>query len=165
MAVVGAAFLLAVGRALARIHVEHDDPRRSPLVHLVDPPAGQIGESGKVLGPAQPLRLEPAHLAGRSGRPGDRPVADHPAHCRVAAQPVGVVHILVAGQPSEYRLAQQARQSVATILAGARISKRIGTRVGQTHRVIQLAVSQQPGIGGDRRAAKLQQQATVEIEP
>jgi hypothetical protein len=29
----GAAFLLAVGRALARIHVQHDDPGRSPLVH------------------------------------------------------------------------------------------------------------------------------------
>jgi hypothetical protein len=56
MAVVSAAFLVAVGRALARIHVEHDDPRRSPRVHLVDPLAGQIGESGEVLGPAQPLR-------------------------------------------------------------------------------------------------------------
>jgi hypothetical protein len=32
MAVVGAAFLVAVGRALARIHVEHDDLWRSPLV-------------------------------------------------------------------------------------------------------------------------------------
>jgi len=81
------------------------------------------------------------------------------------AQPVGVVHILVAGQPSEYRLAQQARQSVPTILAGARLSKRIGRRVGQIHRVIQLTVRQQPGIRGDCRAAKLQQQATVEIEP
>jgi hypothetical protein len=165
MPVVGAAFLLAVGGALARIHVQHDDPGWSPLVHFVDPPSGQIGESGKVLGPAKPLRLEAPHLAGRSGRPRDRPVADHPPHCGVVAQPVGVVHILVAGQPSEYRLAQQARQSVPTILAGARISKRIGRRVGQTHRVIQLTVRQQPGIRGDRRAAKLQQQATVEIEP
>src|SRR6516225_2586335 len=64
MAVVGAAFLLAVGRALARIHVEHNRLRRSPFVHLVDPLAGQIGERGKVLGPAEPLRLKPAHLAG-----------------------------------------------------------------------------------------------------
>ena len=91
MPVVGAAFLLAVGGALARIHVQHDDPGWSPLVHLVDPPSGQIGESGKVLGPAQPLRLETAHLAGRSRGPGDRPVANHPAHCGIAAQPVGVI--------------------------------------------------------------------------
>ena len=57
MSVVGAVLLLAVGRALARIHVEHDDPGRL-LLHLVDPLAGQVGERGKILGPAQPLRLE-----------------------------------------------------------------------------------------------------------
>src|SRR5215469_14506730 len=49
MPVVGAAFLLAMGRALARIHIEHDSLWRSPPVHLVDPLAGQIGESDKVL--------------------------------------------------------------------------------------------------------------------
>src|SRR5271169_7262203 len=47
MPVVSAAFLLAVSRALARIHVEHDGPRRSPLVHLVDPLARPIGASGE----------------------------------------------------------------------------------------------------------------------
>src|SRR6476646_8207097 len=81
MPVVGAAFLLAVGRALARIHVEHDDPRRSPRVHLVDPPAGQIGKSNEVLGPGQPLRLEAAHLAGRGGRP---VIAGSPTTQRIA---------------------------------------------------------------------------------
>jgi hypothetical protein len=39
MAVVGAPLLLAIGRAFARIHVEHDYPRQAPLVHGVDPPA------------------------------------------------------------------------------------------------------------------------------
>src|SRR6516162_5760165 len=106
MAVVGAAFLVTVGRALARIQVEHDDLRRSPAVHLVDPLARKIGESSKVLGSAQPLRLEPAHLAGRSCRPSDRPVAHYPAHRRVATQSLGVVHVLIAGRPPEYRLTQ-----------------------------------------------------------
>jgi hypothetical protein len=46
-----------------------------------------------------------------------------------------------------------------------RIGKRIGTRVGQAQRVIQLAVGQQPGVGGDRGAAKLQHQTAVEFEP
>jgi hypothetical protein len=54
---------------------------------------------------------------------------------------------------------------MATVLAAACVSERIGTRVGQAQRVIQLAIGQQPGIGGDRRATKLQQQATIEIEP
>jgi hypothetical protein len=37
VAIIGAAFLLAIGRALARIHVEHDGLGRSPPVYLVDP--------------------------------------------------------------------------------------------------------------------------------
>lgn len=56
MPVVSAAFLLAISRALARIHVEHNDLWRSPLLHLGNPLARQIDERGKVLGPAQPLR-------------------------------------------------------------------------------------------------------------
>src|SRR6516165_4254005 len=52
MSVIGATLLLPVGRALARIHVEHDDPRRFQLLHLVDPLARQIGERSKVLRPA-----------------------------------------------------------------------------------------------------------------
>jgi type I restriction enzyme R subunit len=65
MAIVGAAFLLTAGRAFARIQVERGPRRRSPVVHLVDPMAGQIGERCKVLGPAEPLRLKPAHPARR----------------------------------------------------------------------------------------------------
>src|SRR6478609_1125312 len=52
MTVIGAAFLFAIGRAFARIHVEDDGLRPSPPAHLVDPLTGQIGERGKVLGPA-----------------------------------------------------------------------------------------------------------------
>jgi hypothetical protein len=58
--VVGAPLLIAVGRALAPIHVEDDDPRRAPPVHGVDPPARQLGECGEVLRPGQPLGLETA---------------------------------------------------------------------------------------------------------
>jgi hypothetical protein len=36
--------------------------------------------------------------------------------------------------------------------------------VSQAQRVIQLAVSQQPGIGSGRGTAKLQQQTTIEIQ-
>jgi hypothetical protein len=165
VAVIGAAFLLAVSRAFARIHIEHDYSGRLPLVHFVDPLAGQAGESGEVLGPAEPLRLEATHLAGRGRRPGDRAVADHPAHRRITTQPLGVVHVLVAGQPPEHRLPQQAGQPMAAVLAGARIGEQVTGRVGQAESVIQLAIGQQPGVRRDRRAAKLQPQATVEIEP
>jgi len=46
------------------------------------------------------------------------------------------------GQPPKHRLAQQPRQPVATVLAGARIRNRLGSGVSQAQRVIQLAVSQ-----------------------
>src|SRR6516164_7367198 len=91
--------LLAISRALARIHVEHNDPRRAPPVHGVDPSARQIGKSGEVLRLGQPLGLEAAHLAGRGSPTHWRPTADHPTHRRIAAQPLGVVHVLVGGQP------------------------------------------------------------------
>jgi hypothetical protein len=104
--IVGAGFLLPVSWALAPIHIEHDHLRCPPLMYLVDPLAGQISQRGEVLGPTEPFRLEPAHLAGRSGKAGDRPVADHPAHRRVVTQSLGVVHILIAGEPAKYRLPQ-----------------------------------------------------------
>jgi hypothetical protein len=85
MAVVGATLLFAVSRAFARIHVQHDNLRLAPLVHRVDPLARQVGEGSEVLQPHQPLGLEAAHLAGRGSPAHWRRVADHPAHCRVAA--------------------------------------------------------------------------------
>jgi hypothetical protein len=81
------------------------------------------------------------------------------------AQPVGVVHVLVAAQPSEHRLTQQTSQPMPTILASARVSQSIGARVGQSQGVVQLAIGKKTAIGRDRRAAKLKHQAAVEIEP
>jgi len=51
------------------------------------------------------------------------------------------------------------------VLVGARIGESVGTRIGQSQRVVQLAIGKQPRIGGDRGAAKLKHQAAVEIEP
>ena len=44
MAVPDAQLLLAMGRAHAGVHVEHDASRRPAAMHTVDPSAGQIGE-------------------------------------------------------------------------------------------------------------------------
>ena len=49
MAVPHAILLLAVGRAHARIHVEHDAAGRSSAMHKVDPLARQVGKSSEVL--------------------------------------------------------------------------------------------------------------------
>jgi hypothetical protein len=52
---------------------------------------------------------------------------------------------------------------VRGLSCAAPVRQSTGSRVGQAQRVVQLAVNQS-GIGGDRRAAKLQQQTPVEIE-
>src|SRR5262249_56254101 len=87
MPVPNAHLLLAMGRAHARIHVEHDASRRAVTVHKVDPLAGQIGNSREVLGCREPLRLEAAHLA-RGSRTALSPLAaNNPAHPRPLTHP------------------------------------------------------------------------------
>jgi len=51
-----------------------------------------------------------------------------------------------------------------SILAGTRIRKYFSRARSQAEGVIQFAIGKQPGNGGDHGAAKLQLQATVEIE-
>src|SRR5262245_37216794 len=67
-------------------------------VHKVDPLARQVGKSSEVLGRREPLRLEAPHLARRSRAALRRFAADNPAHGRIVAQALGVVHILVSGK-------------------------------------------------------------------
>jgi len=62
------------------------------------------------------------------------------AHRWIAAQPVGIVHILVVGQPPKHRLPQRAGQPVAAVFAGARIREHVTTCIGQVQRVMQLAI-------------------------
>ena len=83
VAVVGGAFLIAIGRADARVHVEHDAVRRAAAMHPVDPLPGEIGERGEVLITRQPLRLEAPHLAGGGRLLRHGPTADNPAHRRI----------------------------------------------------------------------------------
>src|SRR5680860_1450664 len=91
VAVVGGAFLVAIGRAHARVHVEHDALRRTAAVHPVDPSTGEIGEHGEVLIIREPLRLEPAHLAGGGCLLRCSTTANDPAHRRITAEAVGIV--------------------------------------------------------------------------
>src|SRR5271169_6601450 len=119
MTVPDATLLLAVGRAHARIHVENDASRRPAAVHKIDPLAGQVGKSREVLVCREPLRLEAAHLAWRSRAALSRFASDNPAHRRIMTQAIGIVHILVSGEATKYRLPEQPGQCVLTILASA----------------------------------------------
>src|SRR3954465_2636680 len=97
--VVGAALLIPVGRADAGVHVEHDPPHGAAGVNPVDPAPGQISQGGQVRPLGQHLGLEAAHLAGGGCIVRHRATTDDPAQGRIVGQPVGIVHVLVAGEP------------------------------------------------------------------
>ena len=113
----------------------------------------------------EPLRLEAAHLARRSRTALSRFAADNPAHRRIVAQALGVVHVLISSKTTEHRLPQQTDQRMAAVLAGARIGERLARHRAQPECVIEFAVCEQSRIGRDHGAAKLQHQSAVEIEP
>ena len=71
-------------------------------MYKVDPLARQVNKSGEVLGRGEPLRLEAPHLTRRSRALLRRFAADNPAHCRIVAQALGVVHILVSGKATGF---------------------------------------------------------------
>jgi hypothetical protein len=82
------------------------------------------------------------------------PTADHPTHCRLATQPLGIVDVFVACQPSKHRLPLQADPPMPDILSSACGGELTGY-VGQVHRVVQPAISQKSGIRDDHRTAEL----------
>jgi hypothetical protein len=99
---VGAALLLAVGRALAQIHVEQGHLRWLPLVRLIDPVAGQIDEWSKFSGwQSHFVSNRPIWLA-EAWAP---VIARSPTTQRIAGSwhsPSASFAFLVAGQPSEH---------------------------------------------------------------
>jgi len=134
-------------------------------VHKVDPLARQIGKSSEVLGRRELLCLEAAHLTRRRRAPLRRFAADNPAHSRIVAQAIGVVHILVSDKATKYRLPEQTGQCVPTILATACVGQNISRHLGQTEYVVEFTINQQTSIGGHQGSAKLVHQAAVEIQP
>src|SRR5262249_35995956 len=97
----------------------------------VDPLARQVGKSSGVLGRREPLRLKAAHLARRGRAPVRRVAANDPAHRRIMAQTFGVVHILVPGEATKYRLSEHPANACRPFLpvrASARTSLAIAVK-------------------------------------
>jgi hypothetical protein len=124
-------------------------------VHKVDPLARQVGKSSEVLGRREPLRLEALLCA-----------ALPPTIQRIAGSwRKRVVHILVSGKATKYRLSEQPGQCVPTILATAYVGPNITRHLGQTEYVVEFAIGEQPRIGGRHGTAKLEHHAAVKAEP
>ena len=159
------AFLLAVGRALGTVHVEDDAVGRLAFVHAVDPSARQIRQGLQVGVGRQPLGLEAAHLAARSGRTIETLTADDRPHGWVAGEPLGVVDILVAGEPPEYRLPKQPGQRVARVLAASAFEELRDRDLGEPEGIVKFPVSEQAAVRGDPGAVEFELDPAVEIDP
>ena len=159
------AFLRAVGRAHAAVDVQHERRSPPPGLHAVDPVPGEIGQGRQVRRRGHRARLEAAHLARGRGVLRHRASADDPAHRRIASEAVSIVHVLVAGEAPEHRLAKLGDQAVATVSPGAGVGENLGRHLREAQGVVEFPEREQPGIGGDGRAVEFQLQPAVERDP
>ena len=91
--------------------------------------------------------------------------ADDPAHDRVEAEPVGIVHVVVPAKASENGLAELPDKTVATVLSTTGVGESVSGNLGQSDRIIQFPVRQQPGVGSDLGTVEFKLQPTVKIQP
>src|SRR3954468_9885883 len=77
----------------------------------------------------------------------------------------GPLRHLVAGEAAVDRLAQEAEQAVADVLAAPAFGESRHGHRGQAEGVVQLAVGEQAPIRGDPGAVELELEATVEGDP
>src|SRR5437667_5881050 len=103
--VVRGAFLRAVRWAHAAVDVQDQRCSCTPHLRAVDPAPGEIGQRRQVRRRGHRAGLEAAHLARRRALVRHRTPTDHPAHRGIPSEPVGIVHVLVAGKAPEHRLA------------------------------------------------------------
>jgi hypothetical protein len=68
---------------------------------------------------------------------------DDRAHRGVAREPLSIVHILVSGEPAEYRLPKQPAQGVARVLAAAAIEELGDRDIGEPKGIVELTVRKQ----------------------
>ena len=109
--------VITIGVDLAKNVFRYTALTRVAVMNPVDPMPGKIGQGFNVRVGGQKLRLETSHLAGRSGLSLDSMAADDPPHDRVEAEPVGIVHVVVAAKASENGLAELLDKTVATVLS------------------------------------------------
>ena len=72
-----------------------------------------------------------------------RLAADDPAHRRIMAQALGVVHVLISGEPPEDRLPQHPDERMSAILAGSSIGERFARHRGKAERVVEFPIGEQ----------------------
>ena len=134
-------------------------------MNLVDPHSVHVGQGFNVRVGGQKLCLETSHLAGGSGLSFDGLAADNPPHDRVEAEPVGIVHVVVPAKAPENGLAELPDKTVTTVLPTTGVREYVPGNLGQSDRIIQFPIRQQPSIGSDLGTVELKLETTVKIQP
>src|SRR5215208_3299850 len=80
-------------------------------------------------------------------------------------QAVGIVHVLVAGEPPKDGLAKLRDQRVAAVLARPGIRKDLSGQVCQAESIIEVSKGEQASVGRDLGAVKFELQAEIERDP
>jgi hypothetical protein len=131
----------------------------------VDPGARQIGEGLQVGVARQPLGLEATPLAARSGRAIQPLTTDDRAHDGVAGEPLRVIDILVPGEPTEHRLAEQSAQRMACVVATATVEELCDRDLGEPEGIVEFTVGEQAAVRGDPGAVEFELDPAVENGP
>jgi hypothetical protein len=88
---------------------------------------------------------------------------DDPPHDRVEAEPVGIVYVVVPAEASENELAELPDKTVTTVLPTTGVRENVPGNLGQSDRIVQLPVRQQPGVGSDLGTVELKLESAVKI--
>ncbi len=158
-------FLLTIGLADRAIQVEDDLAYGLAVVNRINSAPGQIHERRQVRRLRQQVGLETTHLTGGSRMPLLCPAVDYVSHGWFDREPLGVVGVLVTGEPAEDRLPKLRRRGVLTVVAGALILQQVVSHGRQPEGVIEVAIGHQSSVAGDPWTAKRELQAAVEPDP
>ncbi len=91
--------------------------------------------------------------------------ADDPPHGRIAAQTVGVIHVVVATKTAKNGLAELPDHAMPPVLAGTAVLEKALGNPGQAKGIVKLPVGDKPSVGSDFGTVELKLQSTVEIDP
>ncbi len=81
------------------------------------------------------------------------------------SDPVGIVHVVVAAKASENGLTEHSDNAVAAVLPATGVRECVPGNLGQSDRIVQFPLRQQPSVASDLGTVKLQFEPTVKIQP
>src|SRR5882724_11460672 len=152
VAVVRRLLLRAVDRALGAIDVEDHASRGPPNRFALHDVRVEASESLIVVLLSEHLRFEPVHRGGeRDAGLSSLTRGQHPKR-RIHGQPLRVVGVLVARQPTVDGLAKEIRKRELPIASAARVGEVSLDERAEADVLVQLTRQQLSSIGGDRRA-------------